>query len=170
MRTSTPGIWAAGDVTATVQLTPVASEQAQVAVEDMFGDGRRTIDYDLVPTAIFTDPELAGVGLTEAAAVAKGFDVGTAVYPARDVVRPYYAAPRDAAPRGVLKLVFERGSRRLLGVHAAVRGGAELVQGYAVALRLGATVDDLALTHYAFPTYGEALHYAAETVPALTPA
>ncbi|MGH3072412.1 MAG: dihydrolipoyl dehydrogenase family protein [Gaiellaceae bacterium] len=170
MRTSAPGIWAAGDVSATIQLTPVASEQAQVAVEDMFGDGGRTMDYSFLPTAIFTDPELAAVGLTESEAEAAGFDVGSASYPARDIVRPYYAATRDETPRGILKLVFDRASRRVLGIHAAVRGGSELVQGYAVALRLGATVDDIALTHYAFPTHGEAIHYAAETIPALAAA
>ena len=168
MRTTAPGIWAAGDVTATVQLTPIASEQAQVAVEDMFGDGDRTIEYGFIPTSIFTDPELASVGLTEPEAVEAGHEVGVAAYPARDIVRPYYAAAREETPRGLLKLVFERPSRRVLGIHAAVRGGSELVQGYAVALRLGATVDDLALTHYAFPTHGEAIHYAAETVPALS--
>lgn len=166
MRTTVPGIWAAGDVTATIQLTPIASEQAQVAIEDMFGDGARTMDYSFIPTAIFTDPELAAVGLTERDAVAAGYEVGVASYSARDIVRPYYAAARDETPRGLLKLVFDRPSRRVLGIHATVRGGSELVQGYAVALRLGATIDDLALTHYAFPTHGEAIHYAAETVSA----
>ena len=169
MRTTTPGIWAAGDVTATIQLTPIASEQAQVAVEDMFGEGTRTMDYSFLPTAIFTDPELASVGLTEPEAKGAGHDVGVASYAARDIVRPYYAATREETPHGLLKLVFDQTSRRVLGIHAAVRGGSELVQGYAVALRLGATVEDLALTHYAFPTHGEAIHYAAETIPALSP-
>jgi len=170
MRTTASGIWAAGDVTATIQLTPIASEQAQVAVEDMFGDGARTMDYGFLPTAIFTDPELASVGLTEPEAMAAGHDVGVAAYPARDIVRPYYVAAREEVPRGLLKLVFDRASRRVLGIHAAVRGGSELVQGYAVALRLGATIDDLALTHYAFPTHGEAIHYAAETISIVSPA
>ena len=161
MRTTAEGIWAAGDVTATIQLTPVAGYQAQVAVDDMFGEGTRVADYSALPAAIFTDPELAGVGLTEEQARDQGFDVETASYDAKDLIRPYYL---DDAPRGLLKLVFERGSRRLLGLHAAVRGGSELLQGYALALRLGATVDDLALAHYAFPTYGEGLHYAAEAV------
>jgi pyruvate/2-oxoglutarate dehydrogenase complex dihydrolipoamide dehydrogenase (E3) component len=61
-----------------------------------------------------------------------------------------------------MKLVFERGSRRLLGLHLVSRAASELIQGYAVALRLGATIDDIALGHYAFPTYGEGVHYAAE--------
>jgi mercuric reductase len=160
LRTNVPGIWAAGDVTATIQLTPVATLQAQVVVADMFGDGSRTLDYDLIPTAIFTDPEVASVGLSESEALERGFDVDTVTYAAKDLLRPYYVD----APRGLLKLVFERGSRRLLGLHAVVRGGSELVQGYAVALKLGATVDDIALGHYIFPSYGEGVHYAAETV------
>jgi pyruvate/2-oxoglutarate dehydrogenase complex dihydrolipoamide dehydrogenase (E3) component len=165
MRTTADGIWAAGDVTATIQLTPIAGYQAQVAVDDMFGGGTRVADYSALPTAIFTDPELAGVGLTEEQAKEQGFEVETASYDAKALIRPYYF---DDAPHGLLKLVFERGSRRLLGLHAAVRAGSELLQGYALALRLGATVDDLALGHYAFPTYGEGLHYAAEA--AIAPA
>lgn len=162
LRTNVPGIWAAGDVTATIQLTPVAAIEAQVAVADMFGDGSRRMDYGLVPTAIFTDPELAAVGLTEAEAREKGFAVEVARYDAAALLRPSYTEPREAAARGLVKLVFERGSRRLLGIHAVVRGASELIQGFAVALALGATVDDLALGHYAFPTNGEGIHYAAE--------
>ena len=87
MRTSTPGIWAAGDVAAGIQLTPVAAYQAQVAVADMFG-GSRTTDYSLVPTSIFTDPELASVGLTEEEARERGFEVETATYAGHDILRP----------------------------------------------------------------------------------
>jgi mercuric reductase len=162
MRTNVSGIWAAGDVTATVQLTPVAAYEAQVAIDDMLGAGTRTADYSGLPFAIFTDPELAQVGLTEEEARERGFEVETASYAARDLLRPYYTAGREETPRGVVKLVFERGSRRLLGLHIATRGAGELIQGFAVALRLGATVDDLALGHYAFPTHGEGVHYAAE--------
>jgi len=163
MRTTGPGIWAAGDVTATIQLTPLASYQAQVAIADMFGGPHRTADYSAIPTAIFTDPELAGVGLTEAEAREQGFDVGTSAYAAKDLLRPYYLAD---APRGLVKLVYELDSRRLLGLHVAMRAASELVQGFAVALRLGATVDDLAVGHYVFPSYGEGIHYAAEAAVA----
>jgi pyruvate/2-oxoglutarate dehydrogenase complex dihydrolipoamide dehydrogenase (E3) component len=131
----------------------------------MFGASPRTADYSAIPTAIFTDPELASVGLTEAEAREQDFEVETSVYAARDLLRPYYLADE---PRGLIKLVYERGSRRLLGLHVVTRGASELVQGFAVALRLGVTVDDLALGHYAFPTYGEGIHYAAEA--ALVPA
>ena len=162
LRTNVAGVWAAGDVTATIQLTPVASYQAQVAVDNMLGAGTRTADYSSLPSAIFTDPELAQVGLTEEEARERGFEGDTSAYAARDLLRPYYTASRDETPRGLVKLVFERGSRRLLGLHIVTRGAAELIQGFAVALRLGATVDDLAVGHYAFPTHGEGVHYAAE--------
>jgi mercuric reductase len=162
MRTNVDGIWAAGDVIVAPQFTPVGAEQAQVAVEDMFGDGARRVDYAILPNAIFTDPELASVGVTEEEARMKGFDVETSSYAADGILRSYYTLPRDTTPRGLVKIVYERGSRRLLGVHALVKGGAELVQGYALALRLGVTVDDIAETFYAFPTMGEAVHYTAE--------
>jgi mercuric reductase len=168
MRTNVEGIWAAGDVIVGPQFTPVGAEQAQVAVQDMFGDGARRIDYSVLPTAIFTDPELASVGLTEDEARAQGFEVETSSYPGDGILRSYYTLPRDASAHGLVKLVYERDSRRLLGLHALVKGGAELVQGYAVALRLGATIDDIADVIYAFPTMGEAVHYAAEA--ALAPA
>src|SRR6266498_2938315 len=73
-RTSVEGIWAAGDVAAGPMFTPTAQYQARVAVEDMFGDGSRRADYSVLPTAIFTDPELGGVGLTESEASERGLE------------------------------------------------------------------------------------------------
>jgi mercuric reductase len=166
-RTSVPGIWAAGDVVAGIQLTPVGVYQAQTAVLDMF-NRTRPADFSLVPAAIFTDPELAQIGLTEAEARDAGFEVGTETVHARDLLRPYYSVARDESPHGLIKLVFEHGSNRVLGVHALVRGGAELVQGYAVALRLGATLEDIAYGHYVFPTVGEGVVYAAQAALAST--
>jgi len=81
---------------------------------------------------------------------------------ARDLLRPYYVVPRGATPHGLIKLVFERGSNRVLGIHAVLRGAAELVQGYAVAIRLGVTLEDIAFGHYVFPTAGEGVVYAAQ--------
>lgn len=167
MRTSVSGIWAAGDVAEGLQLTPVAAYQAQIAVLDMF-NGSRLADFSIVPTAIFTDPELAQAGMTEAEARDAGFEVDSVTTYARDLLRPYYGIGRDATPRGVIKLVYERDSRRVLGLHAAVRAGAELVQGYAVALRLGVTIEDIAFGHYAFPTIGEGVVYAAQAALAET--
>lgn len=128
MRTNMEGIWAVGDVVAAPQFTPVGAERAQVAVEDMFGDGARRIDYSILPNAIFTDPELASVGRTEDEARMQGFEVETSSYSAADILRSYYMLPRGTTPHGLVKIVYERGSGRLLGVHALVKGGAELTR------------------------------------------
>ena len=157
-RTSVPGIWAAGDVAAGPMFTPTAQYQARIAVEDMFGNGARTADYSVLPTAIFTDPELGAVGLTEAEARARGYDVGVATHPARAVTRAQYYGTK----RGLYKIVYDRASRRVLGVHVVSRGASDIVGGLAVALGLGATVDDLAAVHHVYPSFSEGLKAAAE--------
>src|ERR671937_907911 len=158
MRTNVPGIWAAGDVNAVAQFTPVAQYQARVAVDDMFGvDGTRA-DYSVLPTAIFTDPELAGVGLTEREAEEQGHMVGTVSHPLRSVRRASYLD----AQHGLFKIVFDTETRRVLGLHVVAPGASDVVQGFAMGLRLGMTVDDLAAAHHVFPTIGEGVKAAAE--------
>lgn len=157
MRTSVDGIWAAGDVTAVAQFTPIAQYQARVAVDDMFGPGA-SADYSVLPTAIFTDPELAQLGLTEEEALAQGYAAESVRHDLKYVQRASYTDTK----RGFYKLVFEAPTRRLLGVHVVTPGGGDIVQGLAVAMKLGATVDDLARAHHAFPTFGEGIKAAAE--------
>src|SRR5262249_59356366 len=118
LRTNIDGIWAAGDVTAVVQLTPVAQYQARVAVDDMFGGGA-TADYSALPMAIFTDPELAQLGLTEEQARERGFMPETVRKELRQVARASYTHTK----RGLDKLRFDRPSRRLLGGHVRAPGG-----------------------------------------------
>jgi mercuric reductase len=156
LRTSVPGIWAAGDVDAVAQLTPVAQYQARVAVADMFGDDAPPADYSVLPTAIFTDPELAGVGLTEAQANERGFEVETV---RNDHVRRFAFV---GAKHGIFKIVFDRSSRRVLGLHVVSRNAGDIVQGLSIGLRLGVTVDELAAMHHIFPTFGEGVKAAAE--------
>ena len=158
MRTSVPGIWAAGDVNGVAQFTPVAQYQARLAVDDMFGANGATADYSVLPTAIFTDPELAGVGLTEQEAEDQGHDVETLSHPLKAVRRASYV---DAA-HGLFKIVFDRGTRRVLGLHVVAPGASDVVQGFAIGLRFGMTVDDLAAAHHVFPTIGEGVKAAAE--------
>jgi mercuric reductase len=158
MRTNVPGIWAAGDVNAVAQFTPVAQYQARIAVDDMFGaDGARA-DYSVLPMAIFTDPELAGVGLTEHEAEEQGHMVGTVTHPLRSVRRASYLDARH----GLFKIVFDTYTRRVLGLHVVAPGASDVVQGFAIGLRLGMTVDDLAAAHHVFPTIGEGVKAAAE--------
>ncbi len=157
LRTSAEGVWAAGDVTG-IQFTPVAQYQGRIAVADMFGGPARPAEYDYLPTAVFTDPEIAGVGLTEDQARARFDDVDAVVHPLKYVTRAQFTNARY----GLYKVVFDARSRRVLGIHVVSRGASDVVQGLAVAMKLGATVDDLALAHHAYPTYGEGVKAAAE--------
>ena len=157
-RTNVDGIWAAGDCAAGPMFTPTAQYQARVAVDDMFGNGDRRAEYELLPTAIFTDPELGGVGLTEAEARDRGHDVDVVKHPLSAVTRAQFSTSR----RGLYKIVFDRTTRRVLGVHVVSRGASDIVGGLAPALKLGATVDDLALVHHVYPSYSEGVKAAAE--------
>jgi mercuric reductase len=152
------GIWAAGDVTGLAQFTPIAQYQGRLAVEDMFTDSAPEADYSVLPTAIFTDPELAGVGKTEDEAREAGLDFDTVTHPLEKVTRAQYTDSKH----GLYKVIFERGSRRIIGVHVVNRTASEVVQGIALALKLGATVDDLANIHHTYPSLAEGLKAAAE--------
>jgi mercuric reductase len=157
-RTSVDGIWAAGDVATGPQFTPAAQYQARIAVDDMFGSGARTADYAAMPTTIFTDPELGSVGLTEHEARAARPNVDVVKHPLRFVTRAQYTR----TTRGFFKIVFDTATREVLGVHVVSRGASDIVGALAPALKLGLTVDDLALMHHVYPSYSEGLKAAAE--------
>ena len=159
MRTNVPGIWAAGDVTGQEQFTPVAQYEARIAVEDMYHPGQGPVaDYSVLPTAIFTDPELAGVGLTQMEAEEQGFEAETVLHPLKYVRRASYID----AKHGLFKIVFDCPSRRVLGLHVVAPAASDIVQGLSIAMRLGVTVDELANAHHVFPTFGEGVKAAAE--------
>jgi mercuric reductase len=158
MRTSVEGVWAVGDVTGRFQFTPIAQYQARIAVDDMFGLDPKPADYSVLPTAIFTEPELAGVGLTEQEAEEQGVDHEVVVHDVKHVQRSSYKEQK----RGLYKIVFDPTTRRVLGLHVVVPNGSEIAQGFSLGLRLDATVDDLASMHHVFPTFGEGVKAAAE--------
>jgi mercuric reductase len=159
-RTNVDGVWAAGDVVAGPMLTPIAQYQARIAVEDMFANdsSSRRADYSALPTAIFTDPELGGVGMTETEAAEQGHDIGVVKHPLPFVTRAQYTG----AKHGLYKIVFDRKTRRVLGVHVVSRAASDIVGSLTPALKLGVTVDDLALMHHVYPSYSEGLKAAAE--------
>jgi glycosyltransferase involved in cell wall biosynthesis len=113
MRTSVEGVWAVGDVTGRYQFTPIAQYQARIAVDDMFGLSDRAADYSVLPTSIFTEPELAGVGLAEHEARDRGIDHETVTHDIKYVQRSSYKEQK----RGLYKIVYETGTRRVLGLH-----------------------------------------------------
>jgi mercuric reductase len=158
LRTSVEGVWAVGDVTGIQQFTPIAQYEARIAIQNMFGGNGARADYQFLPRVIFTDPELAAVGISEAEARESGLEYETAVHPIKYVQRASYTDTK----RGLYKLIWERGSRRVLGLHVVSRGAGDVVQGFGLAMKLGATVDDLARMHHAFPTFAEGVKAAAE--------
>ncbi|HYZ19656.1 MAG TPA: NAD(P)/FAD-dependent oxidoreductase [Gaiellaceae bacterium] len=158
MRTSVEGVWAAGDVTGMNQFTPIAQYQARIAIKDMFGGNGPAAEYSFLPTAIFTDPELASVGLTEREAAEQETEYETVIQPVANVTRSQYVREKN----GLYKAVFDRSSRRVLGVHVVSRNASDVVQGLSLALRLGATIDDLAQMHHIYPSWGEGVKAAAE--------
>ena len=158
MRTSVDGVWAAGDVTGRYQFTPIAQYQARIAIEDMFGRDPAPADYSVLPTAIFTEPELAAVGLTEQEARDQGIEHEAVVHDIKYVQRSSYKEQK----RGLYKIVYQTGTRRVIGIHVVAPNGGDIIHGLSLGLRLGATVDDLAAMHHVFPTFAEGVKAAAE--------
>jgi pyruvate/2-oxoglutarate dehydrogenase complex dihydrolipoamide dehydrogenase (E3) component len=158
MRTTRPGVYAAGDVTGRDMFVYMAAHGAKIAaLNALTGDGWR-YDDRAVPAVVFTDPQVAMVGLTEQAARAQGLDVRTSLL-ALDQV-PRALAARDT--RGLVKLVADRATGRLLGAHILAPEGADSIQTAALAIRHGMTVQELGDMIFPYLTTVEALKLAAQ--------
>ena len=151
-QTAVPSIYAVGDVTDRVALTPVAIREAHAFVETVFAGRPTRFDHALSPTAVFTQPELATLGLTEAEARASGKVV---VY--RSSFRPMLHTLAGRQERALMKLVVAEEGERVLGVHIVGHGAAEMIQLAAVAVGMGATKADFDRTLAVHPTSGEEL-------------
>jgi glutathione reductase (NADPH) len=150
-----PHIHAVGDVTGRVALTPVAIAAGRRLAERLFGGvPDRKLDYEYVPTVIFGHPPIGTVGLTEAEARAEYGDA-VRVYTSEFV--PLYHALTERQPRTVMKLVTAGDEQRVVGCHVAGEDADEMLQGFAVALRMGATKRDLDDTVAIHPTSSEEL-------------
>lgn len=150
-RSSVPSIYAIGDVTDRIQLTPVAIAEGMALANTLFNNMPRRMDYANVPTAIFSHPCIATVGLGEQEARAQHGTVDT--YVTR--FRPLKATLSGSAERVFMKLVVERATDRVLGVHMAGEDAAEIIQGFAVALKCGATKAQFDATVGIHPTSAE---------------
>lgn len=159
MRTSKPGIYAAGDVTGRDQFVYMAAYGAKLAAENALNGDARRYDATAMPSAVFTDPQVASVGLTEKAAQDHGLQVRTSVLPLEYV--PRALAARDT--RGLIKLVAEAESGRLVGAHILAPEGADSIQTAVLAIRHGLTINDLAETIFPYLTTVEGLKLAAQT-------
>jgi glutathione reductase (NADPH) len=149
-------VFAGGDAHGVLQLSPVASYEGRVIARNLLmGDVQRA-DYSVIPRILFTTPPLAAVGLTEQAAKGRGLDIEVASHDMKGW--KVFAIAGEEAARA--KVVTERGSGRLLGAHLWATAAPDLIHFLGMAIRHGATRDDLEDMVYAYPTAGSALAYA----------
>jgi glutathione reductase (NADPH) len=134
-----------------VQLTPVALAEAMVLVDQLFGRGERELDYELIPTAVFTTPNIGTVGLTEAQARHR---LG-AVRIYRSEFRALRHTLSGSSERTLMKLVVAEASDRVVGLHMVGADAGEIVQGFAVAMKAGATKAHFDATLGIHPTVAE---------------
>lgn len=134
-RTNIPSIFALGDVTHRINLTPVATAEAMALVNELYGTAATPVDYETIPTAVFGQPNIGTVGLTEAEATNRFSDI--------DVYRSEFTAMKHTLSgldeKTLMKLVVRRSTGRVLGVHMVGADAGEIIQGMAIALRAGAT-------------------------------
>lgn len=159
MRTSKAGVYAAGDVTGKDQFVYMAAYGAKLAAKNALNGNSLSYDNTAMPAVVFTDPQVASVGMTEAQARAAGHSVRTSVLSLDNV--PRALAARDT--RGLIKLVADWSTRKLLGAHILAPEGADSIQTAALAIRCGLTIDDLSETIFPYLTTVEGLKLAAQT-------
>jgi len=161
LRTNVPHIWAAGDVIGSEMesqmATPVGAHNGGIAASNALAGTHRPVDHTVIPRTIFTDPQVAVVGLTDEEANARGI-------PCQCNTIPLSAVPRAGAirnTRGVIKMVLERPTRRVVGVSMLGVNAGEVIHEAAMALRFGATADDFIDLIHVYPTMAEALKIVA---------
>jgi glutathione reductase (NADPH) len=149
--TSVPGIHAVGDVTNRIALTPVAIREGQALATTLFGGKKASADHECVPSAVFSQPPVATVGLSEEDALARHEEI--AIYTAR--FRPMKHTLSGREERTLMKLVVETATDRVLGAHMVGPDAPEIIQGIAIAVKMGATKADFDATVGIHPTAAE---------------
>lgn len=152
-------IWAAGDVTGGPQFVYVAAAQGTLAARNMLTSKAATLDYRTLPRVTFTDPALASVGLTDAQAAEAGIDSESRVLDLAVVSR----ARVDRDTRGVVKLIAERGTGRLLGAHVVAHDAGDIIGAAVLALEADMTIDRIAHSWIPYLTMGEAIKLCAQS-------
>ncbi|MDP3673668.1 MAG: glutathione-disulfide reductase [Novosphingobium sp.] len=152
-RTSSPSIYAVGDVTDRVQLTPVAIREGQAFADSVFGDTPRTVDYTSIPSAVFSQPPLAGVGLTEGQARMK---YGNIKVFSSDF-RPMKNVFAERHERGLYKMIVDAVTDKILGLHMIGPEAPEILQAAAIAVKAGLTKADFDATVALHPSMAEEL-------------
>ncbi len=168
METNAPGVYAVGDAVGRIMLAHVASAEGKIAAANAVADlpagqagpGSRSMNYEVVPAGIFTMPEIGTVGLKEWEAAERGLKVRVGRYPFRALGR---AHTMDEIA-GMVKVIADQETGRILGVHIIGPHASDLIHEAAIAMRLGAKASDIAEMIHAHPTLSEAMMEAAEDV------
>lgn len=158
-KTSVPGVFAIGDVVRGAMLAHKASEEGVMVAERIAGH-KAQMNYDLIPSVIYTHPEIAWVGKTEQTLKAEGVEVNVGTF-------PFAASGRAMAANdttGLVKVIADAKTDRVLGVHVIGPSAAELVQQGAIGMEFGTSAEDLGMMVFSHPTLSEALHEAALAV------
>lgn len=159
MRTSRDDVYAAGDVTGTDQFVYMAAYGAKIAAKNAISGNSLAYNNAVMPAVVFTDPQVASVGLTETDAISKGYQVRTSILTLDNV--PRALAARDT--RGLIKLVADGKTNKILGAHVLAPEGADSIQTAAVAIKAGMTYQQLGEMIFPYLTTVEGLKLAAQT-------
>jgi len=156
MQTSVPNIYAIGDVTGKMMLAHVASHQGIIAVNNILGH-KEKLNYDQIPSAIYSFPEIAQVGLTEKAAKTKGLDYKVSIFPLQANGKALSANEKD----GFIKIIADKKYNEILGVHILADNASDLISEAVVVMKLEGTADEIAKSVHPHPTISEIYHEAA---------
>jgi len=159
MKTTSPNIWAAGDVLGEPMLETVAGKEGSIAAENALTGRGKKMDLTVVPHAVFTMPQVASVGLTEKKAEEKGIICRCSAIPMELVPRAVLA--KDT--RGLVKMVIDAKTERILGLHILASMAADMIHEGVLAVKYGLTIDDIIDTVHVFPTMTEAVKLAAQS-------
>jgi len=157
--TEVTGIWAIGDLVRGPMLAHKASEEGVMVAERIAGH-KAQLNYDTIPSVIYTHPEVAAVGLTEEQVKETGRPYKVGMF-------PFAASGRALAanePTGLVKLIADEETDRILGGHIVGASAADLVQQVAIAMEFGSTAEDISMMVFSHPTLSEAVHEAALAV------
>jgi len=159
MRTSRANVYAAGDVTGSDQFVYMAAYGAKIAAKNAMNSNSLAYDNSIMPAVVFTDPQVASVGLTQAQAQAQGIEVRTSVLTMDNV--PRALAARDT--RGLIKLIADGATGKLIGAHILAPEGSDTIQTAALAIKTGMTYEELGAMIFPYLTTVEGLKLAAQT-------
>ncbi|MDB2615637.1 FAD-dependent oxidoreductase, partial [Luminiphilus sp.] len=157
--TEAPGVWAIGDMVRGPMLAHKGSEEGVMVAEQIAGH-HHPLNYDLIPSIIYTHPEIAGVGKTEQELKAEGVKFKAGTFPFAAIGRALAAGDSD----GMIKIIADEATDQILGAHCVGPSAADLVQQLLIAMEFGSSAEDIQMMVFGHPTLSEAVHEAALAV------